>query len=341
MADSTNHFLNQLNADFDEPHCIIAGDLEKPQTNIIAPLHHYGLLQIKGTDAASFLQGQTSCDVLPIPNGNASLGGYCTAKGRLLSSFLIAASDDETFQLRMRRSIVESTKEAFAKYIVFSKAEQSNLSEAVIVVGLSGEKASECIKNTFGDRPKGQLAFTNKMGNTVIQLDDQSTVFECWICAEQIEQIWPDLSKGLTVVGSDHWEYLTIQQGLAEVTSETIETFIPQMLNYEFTGHINFQKGCYTGQEVVARLHYKGTAKRRLYRCSYTGNPEQSGSDIFKQGNDQAIGTVVNCIELTPQLCEMLATITVKDIDNNETIVTKNGYQLKPLGLPYAITNEA
>lgn len=341
MADSLNDFYQQLNADIQAPHCIIPSAPDQPVSDIIAPLHHYGLLQIQGPDAATFLQGQTTCDVLGISEGTATYGGYCTPKGRLLSSFLLARSDEQTYLLRMRESIVEPSKQAFGKYIVFSKAEQTILNDQVIAIGLYGEKAANLISQTLGACPDKALGFINHDGHTVIQLDDAGQMFECWIAIDQLSKLWPALSEGLTVVGSDHWEYLTIQAGLGEVTEQTIESFIPQMLNYEFTGHINFQKGCYTGQEVVARLHYKGTAKRRLFRCRYQGEAVAPGTELLKEGSDQSIGNIVNCIEHAAGHCECLAVITVSDIENNTAIVTKNGYQLEPLTLPYAITNEA
>ena len=136
--------------------------------NFIAPLSHYGFLAIAGADAAKFLQGQTTCDVSKVDAALSCAGAYTTPKGRMISSFQLTQSDAETYLLRMRADIVESTKAVFGKYIVFSKAEQQNASEDYIAIGLCGDQAKAAVSNAFAACPCDVHQVVNHQGNLAL-----------------------------------------------------------------------------------------------------------------------------------------------------------------------------
>ncbi len=336
---SLNSFFTQLSITLnDQYHSHVDTDSVEPDDNMIAVLPHYGLLAINGPDTAKFLQGQTTCNLDEIDDTHTRPGAYCTPKGRMVTSFQLARLNSENYLLRMRRPLVESSQAVLAKYIVFSKAEQYNASDKYLVVGLHGDKAKAAINTAFGTTPKGLHESVINDGNIAIQLDQTGKTFECWVLADNVPTLWPTLSDGLHLQGSQSWELLAIRHGQGEVTEQTTEAFTPQMLNYQITGAVSFTKGCYTGQEVVARLHYKGKLKRHMYRIMVEASPLSPGATIYNSTGEQRIGEIVNAVSLNDHQTEALAVIAHKDIEEN-TLTTDT--KIKVLSLPYAINSDA
>lgn len=340
---SIAHFVEAIGASIDTAcHCDVSGTALEPADNLIAPLTHYGFLETRGTDSAKFLQGQTTCNLNEVSPQQSLIGAYCTAKGRMVSSFRIAAthsaaSDEQTYLLRMRRDLVESTRQAFAKYIVFSKAGQSDASDCYLALGLRGAAAATAIASVFDATPAGPGQQLINNGNLAIQLDDEGLLFEAWIRTEELAMVWPRLSQGLSVQGSRTWELLCIRRGYGEVSAATAGEFIPQMLNYETIGAVNFKKGCYTGQEVVARMQYKGTMKRRMYRVRIDHSGVSANDPLFRPNSEQSIGEVVNAVDLGDGSSEALAVITIKDVESGMVQAGSERHPVEVLSLPYAI----
>ena len=343
MSTPTNTFLASIGATLtQDSHCqfTAANSADTVNDNFIAPLTHYGILTIEGPDSATFLQGQTTCNINDIDDRHSVPGAYCTAKGRLVSSFHAARSDGEHYHLRMRRDIVDNTQQVLGKYIVFSKAEQRNDCEEFIVFGLQGENAKIAIAEAFGSAPVKQHECIGNNGNIAIAIDESTPRFECWIRQEAVATLWPPLSKNLTPVGSSVWERLIIELGLGQISKPTIEMFIPQMLNMHLTGEISFNKGCYTGQEVVARMHYRGKLKRQMYRIRLeTDTVPAAGTGLFRAQSDQSIGNIVNAARISSTMCEALAVITIDDVNNNRVFVNPD-IPVEILSLPYAINSK-
>ena len=308
--------------------------------NFIAPLSHYGFLAIGGPDTAKFLQGQTTCDVAKVDEALSCPGAYTTPKGRMVSSFQLGRTDAESYLLRMHADIVESTQAVFGKYIVFSKAEQQNASDSYIAIGLCGDQAQAAVSKAFGNYPNAINQTVNHQGNLAVQIDEAGRLYECWIKASDIETLWPLLSEGLAPHGSNHWQHQLIQLGLGEITTQTIDSFIPQMLNYQITGAVSFTKGCYTGQEVVARMEYKGKLKRPMYRIKVAAVDLQPGTDLYSTNGEQSIGNIVNSVTMDDQHSEALAVITTKEVDQGTVVVGTDRATIEVLSLPYAITND-
>jgi len=339
----------QLEAPEQRGHC----DEQHPQGSI-AVLDHYGFLAIEGADTAKFLQGQTTCDLDKVSDECSQLGAFCTPKGRMISSFLIAC-DPHHHLLRMRLDLVANTVEAISKYIAFSKATQRNASEDYTAIGLSGADTATTLKGLFGTLPEGEGGAINCNGAVVVQLDKSASVFECWIPTEQLPDLWPQLSSAHMLTSAQYWQLAVIRQGLAEVSAATAELFVPQMLNYHLTGAISFSKGCYTGQEVIARMHYKGKLKRQLYRVALQGEPAQPGDDLYGAVGEQSIGKIVNCIATAQGHSEALAVITLANVEADNVLLRRLQTDLdvddssseinaitpvKILSLPYTITEQ-
>ncbi len=332
--------LDTLSATLDEAHhCHVPDAPLEPADHLIAPLTHYGFLATEGPDSTKFLQGQLTCNIAEVTAEHSREGAYCSPKGRMLGSFRIARLSDELLLMRLRRDGVAALQQALAKYIVFSKADQRDASDDYLGLGLSGDRARENIAVVFGGLPEGQNGQIQHDGSLAIQLDAEGSRFECWLAAGQVAELWPRLSQGLTVQGSRTWELLTIRAGLGEISATTVDEFLPQMLNLQTLGAISFNKGCYTGQEVVARMHYKGAVKRRLYRIRVPEAAVEAGTTLYQPDRDKEIGTVVNAVPLVDGGSEALAVITIKDADAGQVVAGENHAAVEVLSLPYAITN--
>jgi len=263
-------------------------------------LDHLGLISISGPDASRFLQGQLTCDVNSIDFGQVVDGAGCNPKGRMYTSFtLINVTDnqDELFWMRSRRSLIESSLENLKKYIVFFKSEMKSLASQYIGIGIGGTNAAKCVSTLFGTVPTLlNSAITHEIG-FVLNASEHSERFECWVNLAFAEQAWETCSNLCTPVSTHHWLAQNFANGKAEVSADTIEMFTPHMLNYPARGAVSFNKGCYTGQEIVARTEYLGKAKRVLVSatCDETvKNSPPLGSELKIEGKYAA--TLVDAI---------------------------------------------
>ncbi len=321
-------------ARLDGEHCYF--DAETTSELIAAPLRHYGFLQLQGPDAHTFLQGQTTADFRKVSVRQAQPGAYCTPKGRMVSSFVAACPAENTVLLRMRRDILENTKTVLSKYAVFSKVELRLADDDYIGIGLAGDGAAEVVERLFEERLTTQFATTVSPAGLAVQTDTEGKRFELWLEAQTALNQWQQLVKTVQAASSTHWDELAIEAGLADVCAATVESLIPQMLNYDATGAINFKKGCYTGQEVVARLHYRGTAKRRLYRAQASGKPVQEGDEIFASDKAQAVGVVATASPSGKALV-----VLARDAATDSSLHTGSGASLHSIEPPpYPIKDE-
>ncbi len=264
----------------------------------LSPLSQYGFLAIEGPDCSKFLQGQTTCDWREISTEQASLGSYCNIKGRMVISFIAGMATAETAVLRLSADTVASGRDTLGKYIVFSKAKIRSASDERVAIGLSGKLARQNLAAVFDKLPTHALGQTSCDKGMIIQLDEAGERFEYWGLCEQAIAVWQQLSPKAQVCAADYWETLNIAAGIGEVCASTQDMFIPQMLNYQVIGGVSFSKGCYTGQEVVARMQYRGKLKRRLYKASIATSDAHypAGTELFSGDNSQSIGNLVSMV---------------------------------------------
>lgn len=305
-------------------------------TNWITPLSQHQLLLVDGPDARKFLQGQISCDAMASLE-LASHGAYCTPQGRIFASFLLFGADENQRFMRMRRDIAASTVERMSKYIVFSKAELS-ASEA-IGFALGGPLAAELLAQHFSlDKAYLSVTYSEALDAHCIQRDQDGLQFELWLSAEHALSFWQTARETLALANSQQAELCDIAAGIGEVCAATQEMFIPHMLNQPEIGAVSFTKGCYTGQEVVARMEYRGKSKRRMYRLAYSGGEQpRAGEPLFVAGSEQSIGNVVTSAESDGQY-QLLAVLTKRNVEAGDAILLEADRQGLSLGsLPYAV----
>lgn len=250
------------------------------------PMVDHRLITAAGPDAQAFLQGQTTCDLRRLEQNDLLLGAHCNPKGRMISSFTVAQNATGTITLRLRASIAESALGALKKYIVFSKATLDE--DERIGIALLGEPDS-----ALGlPQPAEPGRTASADGLTVLR--HPGDLWELWLSVDAARELWPQLRQSFNPCGTAELDRHFIQQGIAEVHSATQEAFIPQMFNLQLIDAISFKKGCYTGQEIVARMQYRGQVKKHTYRAVLEKPDDvEVGADIHDSTTKKSVGTIV------------------------------------------------
>lgn len=300
----------------------------------LATLTNKQLLLVKGPDAGKFLQGQVTCDVKELNEPVTRLGAQCNPKGRILLSFRALQMNNETIALRLPASMMESAQKTLGKYIVFSKAKLQDGGNDFTLFGLFGDSAAAVASTFFQQLPTTYEGWIEKDGSYLIQL--AADRFECWVATATVDSFLDVIEKQTQKVSADEWQLLDIAAGIGEVYPESYELFTPQELNYQLVNGINFRKGCYTGQEIVARLHYRGKLKRHMYRFEYKNDQiPPPGTTIINSLSGQNAGTVVMATLNQQGKIELLASLLDEQIDQAK--VESATEKLSQLSLPYAI----
>ncbi|MEH6490841.1 CAF17-like 4Fe-4S cluster assembly/insertion protein YgfZ [Halopseudomonas sp.] len=305
-------------------------------------LTHEGVVAVDGADAERFLQGQVTCDVARLGTAQTTLGARCNPKGRMQSSFRLQRSESG-FLLSMARELIAPQLADLSKYAAFFKTTLSDQTEKWVRLGLWGESVAQALAAVELPQPTdNQLLITNHA--RLIGLPDGAV--EIWLAADHALKLTDQLLEHCSADNTNNWLLRQIQAGIGQVTGPTLELFIPQMLNLQQLGGVSFKKGCYTGQEIVARMQYLGKLKRRMYRLLLAGDvAPDPGTPIVDRDSGKSVGEVVLAAN-GRKLVEMLAVLQ-KDAAQLATLSAGNGQgPLLTLGdLPYdsemAATEEA
>lgn len=304
-----------------------------PASPLITPLTHFAVLEIAGADAQRFLQGQTSAQ-LTLADGNfAAPTSFCTAKGRMLANGQLLRADESRFWLLLDASLLEPLRSHLAKFAVFYKVELTPRDDLALF-GLIGHDAPALVERQLGVMPPTvwqQVA----LGDGVV-LRHPGAWPRLVLCLPQDAAIgaWRDLAQQAVPVGNAAWQLHDIQAGLAWLEASQQDSYLPQMFNWEALGGISFKKGCYTGQEVVARAHFRGQVKKRLARGRFTGNMLPELGSAINDADNKSRGDVVAAASDGEGRVEILAVMTTRDVSEPLTI---DGQPIEWLDLPYPI----
>lgn len=301
------------------------------------PLAQEAMLHITGPDTLKFLQGQVTCDTRNIDAAHARPGAFCTPQGRVVCDFLLMELGHEHFALRMRRDIREGASAIFGKYIIFSKAKLDATREDWLPVAVWGDGAASALADVLCAAPGDRFGVCRTERGIVVQTDEHGHQFECFLPRTQGEALLAQMATRMEAATEAQWQALQIKLGIARIEAATMGEFVPQILNYDLTGHISFKKGCYTGQEVVARLHYRGKPKRRCYSASLQAlDGCTAGAAIFDAVSGQDAGTVVNCCR-TAEGAVALVAATDSGAQNGLLLGATDGPPFTLGVLPYAL----
>jgi folate-binding protein YgfZ len=294
---------------------------------IICPLPDWKAVSVAGPDAQAFLQGQFTNDVVELVEGRVQLSGYCSPKGRLLANFALAAVAGNEYVLVVPADLATGFVRRLRMFVLRAKVVIAELESPVI--GLHDAAAAD---NT----PAGLMR--RRDGVTTIGLPDGRVLAVC--APDRAAAYWDDAARTATPASSAAWDALAIRAGVPVVTAATADRFVPQMLNWELLGGVSFRKGCYTGQEIVARMQYLGRLKERLYRARTSATGVVAGAPIFgREFGDQSCGTIVNAAPSETSGTELLAVLQVASAvrDVIRMAPADDSPELALLPLPYAV----
>ncbi|MFO7190605.1 MAG: folate-binding protein YgfZ [Pseudomonadota bacterium] len=296
-------FVDGQVADFGDP----AAELRAAShDSIIAPLSQFGVLRFSGADAGFFLHGQFSCDVKALVADKTTPGGYCTAQGRLLANFLLWR-DADAFHILLARDILPAIYRRLQLYVLRAKVKIEDVSDHYAICGVAGPRAAEALRQAGlapADTPYGCVT-----DETAVCLALPGGRHLALIRTARFEQCWTALTQILKPVGQPCWAWLDVVNGLPWITAATQDQFVPQMVNLEALGGVSFQKGCYPGQEVVARTQYRATTRRRMYRA-HVDAEARAGMALYADTlGEQSCGTVVNTAPAPEGGTELLAVL--------------------------------
>ena len=299
-------------------------------------LSHEGVLAVRGADASKFLQGQLTCNLNYLSDTQASLGARCTQKGRMQSSFRILLEGDGVL-MAMASELLEPQLADLKKYAVFSKSKLTDESAAWVRFGLEHGDAA---LNALGlHLPAVTDSVARHGGLVAIRVSPDRA--ELWVAANQAAAVKQQLAAVLAEGELNQWLLGQIRAGIGQVMAGTRELFIPQMLNLQAIGGVSFKKGCYTGQEIVARMQYLGKLKRRLYRLQLTGDAlPEPGAPLFSPSHASAIGEVVIAAQAGQDI-ELLAVLQAEAAEGGDVhLGSLEGPALTLLDLPYELDRD-
>ena len=285
--------------------------------NVICDLSHKGLMQVYGADARTFLQNQLTNDINRVDERHSVLAAHCNPKGRVLALFRVFQRGD-TFYLSTSRDVLEDSLQRLQKYVLMSKVTLEDANDALVRLGLSGPQAEEELQAAGLTVPEGDGGVEQVAGYSVIRLPGLFPRFEIYGELEPMQRLWDKLNVRCAPVGAPAWRLLEIMAGIPLVVKATEGLFVPQMINLDLIDGVSFTKGCYPGQEIVARTRYLGKLKRRMYRLHFdTDQLPAPGTPLYSPADEtrQPIGHIVSAAPHPDGGVAALAVVTIRFVE--------------------------
>ncbi|RFA28360.1 hypothetical protein CAI21_12335 [Alkalilimnicola ehrlichii] len=289
----------------------------------LAPLPSQAVIRVTGADAAEFLHSQLSNDIRGLGEAETCLAAYCNPKGRMLALFRVVRDGDD-FLLLLERELMATVLPRLKMFVLRAKV---TLSEETEMLALGIARTEAPLKALFGDLPqgKGVVRDTNAY---LLRLPSAERLYLLLAKPAEMSRYWPSLTADAAVVGTAAWRLLMIRAGLPDVFGATQESLIPQTVNLDLLDGINFKKGCYPGQEIVARMHYLGKLKRRMYRVRVASQEIAAGGEV-RDAKDALVGELVLAAPSDEDGCsEALAVLRIDRLEDPNLHVGK-----APVGL--------
>jgi folate-binding protein YgfZ len=293
------------------------------------------LLLLDGAGIAPFLQGQLSCDTRQASAEHTVPGALCNARGRVLADLRLLLPAAEQGLLRLSRDLQAETAAVLAKYAMFSRIAVSADDSAWQIGGLRGPGAEALISEACGAVPATPNAAVAAADWLVVRCDEAGTAFECYFRGDAGSGLRTRLRERASVAAAAHWRADELRRGLLRLSASQAQRHLPQALNYDLAGLVSFQKGCYTGQEVVARLHYRGRAKRRLALYRAPAGTAAAAGDMLESEDGSALGEVLRTAAEPEGTVLLAALVRVEQLA--QPARTAAGDALAPIPWPYAV----
>ncbi len=309
------------------------------EQTVVTPLLQQGVIRVSGEDAATFLQNQLTNDVRKVDDERSQLTAWCSPKGRVLTCLRLFRTP-EGFHLLLPATLLPGILERLQKYVLISKVKLEDAGDVLALLGIAGSEAGTLLQKQGLAVPGETNHVARGNGITLLRIPGPVPRFVVAGDAEELIPLWSTLADSARPVGSPAWELLNIRAGLPEIHPETVEAFVPQMINLDLLDGVSFDKGCYPGQEVVARLRYLGKLKRRMYRARLENtSPPSPGEPLLLGGDGRETGKVVTAQPDGQGGSELLAVLEIASVEGGEPIVPTNSpaTALEFLQLPYSL----
>lgn len=341
MKPEWQDFLIHQGAEFAGDSLVSFGNPEDerrvpPQGAILCDLSHFGLISVSGNDAMPFLQGQLTNDIKQVSENTSQFSAYCTPKGRVLATFLITQRQG-VYYLRVARDLLEPIIKRLRMYVMRSNVVLEDASASLVHFGYAAPDGDQRLRDLLGVAPAAAYETAQINQLTIVRQPAPIPRFSILGELDEAKTLWERLKVNSVGVGRGVWEYFDILSGMPMVSQASTEAWVPQMMNLHLINGVSFTKGCFPGQEVVARLKYLGKSKRQLYRIGIQGctNVPAVGTHIAS-ANDPEAATVLNAT-LNPA-GEVEALVVMK-IAEAATPLHLGEFSVNVLDLPYALDN--
>ncbi|HTN93469.1 MAG TPA: folate-binding protein [Gallionella sp.] len=304
---------------------------------VLCDLGQFGLLRVSNTDAETFLQNLLSNDIREVSATRAQLSSLNSPKGRMLATMLISREGND-YLLQLPRALCEPIRKKLSLYVLRSKVKIGDASNEIVMLGLSGIDAQAILRAKFDAPPQEHLGCSRTGLGTVIKIGDMR--WQLYAAAHDANMIWADIGRKARPVGSVCWDWLNIHSGIPVILPQTQEQFVAQMANFDLVNGLNFNKGCYPGQEIVARTQYLGKLKRRMYLARIdTSDSPQPGDELFSaEMEGQPSGMIVNSAPAPVSGYDVLAVIQTSSFESQAVHWNSpQGAALQFLPMPYSL----
>lgn len=301
--------------------------------NISVDLTDLGLIQISGKNAKQFLQGQLTCDVEEVNQQQSRLGAHCDVKGRIIAIFRLFFYQDNYYFL-LSSSIISHLLNSLQKYAVFSKVTLSDVSKDWQKIGLFGSNLPDWLQehHLYAEQQNGLIAY-----ESILSLSAPGPMPRSILITPSAKSL--RFHEKFAAQSINHWHLLDIMAGIPTIYPETSGQFTPHQLNLPSIGGVSFNKGCYIGQEIIARTHYLGKSKSRLYRASFqsTSQPRPGTPLCEKDELSSAKGTVIISAYVGDNHYQALVCLQTQTISHTICLGSPQGPTVNLLELPYSI----
>lgn len=286
------------------------GGSTPPTDAVLADISHAGLIRVEGADAVAFLQGQLSTDLEKLGADSYQLSSWNNAKGRVVTLLHLFWQDD-AIHMALPAALLPTVLKRLSMYVLRSKVKLTDASDSLARIGLAGADAKALLAKADMDVPSSVYGVTNQGGLQIIRLHGEIPRYTIVAPVPALIALWEKLETlGAQPSGHDAWALHRILAGEPSVHPETTEHFVAQMLDLDKLGGIDFKKGCYIGQEVIARAHYRGAVKRHLHRArSEASVALKPGTEVHAKGEDSPVAEIVDARRDTQGIWQMLLVV--------------------------------
>ncbi len=317
------------------------------QGDVMCDLSQVGIIRVTGDDATDFLQNQLTNDINLVTESKGQLSAWCNPKGRTIATFIIHKRQD-AYYLTLSKDLMGYVLKRLSMYVMRSKVVLEDVTESLVHFGFAGSPATlECLSSANDWKLNSENYSSVIDGNvSIIKIpspagENASSRYEVIGELEDATRLWNSLRAYAQPVNSDTWSYLNIASGLPVVSADSQEAWIPQMLNLQIIDGVSFKKGCFPGQEIVARLKYLGKNKRRAFRLELdTDTLPTVGELIVAEGESAEAGKVLNAALNPEGKVEVLAVLKIAMADKPLSLGDVTGPSAKVLELPFSVDEE-